>query len=147
MKLQSSLGFAAMVTTFAFGFAAKPVDAASSSCWYGESGRRMERFDCDVNRRVNANGHVVWDVATPQKGRHLTFVLWGHSSDTAGVADLIVKNRSVRIHWHKDRDGDIRLTNHQGAQLAVRFPGQPSVGRAGGGVMPAGAAYGDMFQR
>ena len=143
MRLRSTLVTAATITMFGLGLAAKPADAASTSCWYGKPGQRLEHFHCDVRKRVNANGHIVWDVSTSQKGKLFTFVLWGKDSDTSGNADFIVDGRDVRIHWHTDRDGDLRLTGNKG-QLAIRFPGSRP---AGSGVLPAGTAYGDMFQR
>ena len=144
MNLRSTLVSAATVALFGLGLTAKPADAASTSCWFGKSGQRLEHFNSDVRKRINANGHIVWDVSTYQRGKLFTFVLWGQKADTSGDADFIVQGQDVRVRWHSDADGDIRLTGRNG-QLAIRFPGRRPSG--GGGVIPAGAGYGDMFQR
>ena len=144
VNLRSILASAATVALFGLGWTTNPAEAASTSCWYGQLGERLERFNCDVHKRINANGHIVWDVSTKQRGTLFTFVLWGQKADTFGDADFIVEGRDVRIRWHSDADGDIRLTGRNG-QLAIRFPGRQSSG--GGGVIPAGTAYGDMFER
>lgn len=146
MNLRTSLVSAATVTMFGLGLAGSPADAASTSCWYGNQGERLEHFECDVNRRINYNGHVVWDIRSRQGGKLFTFVLWGNKSDKSGKADYVYNGTSHGLRWYEDRDGDIRLVNHSGSQLAVRFPGHSSPQR-GGGVIPAGTAYGDMFQR
>ena len=131
---------------FGLGLAASPADAASTSCWFCNQGERLEHFKCDVKRRTNYNGHVVWDVSSQRGGKLFTFVLWGRESDTSGNADFVYNGESKRLRWFQDRDGDLRLVNRSGSQLAVRFPGRSS-SQQGGGVIPAGTAYGDMFQR
>ena len=146
MDLRSKLISAATVTMFGLGLAGSPANAASTSCWYGNQVERLEHFECDVKRRINYNGHVVWDVSSQRGGKLFTFVLWGKESDTSGEADFVFNGRSTRLRWYEDRDGDVRLVNHSGSQLAVRFPGQSSTQQSGA-VIPAGSAYGDMFQR
>ena len=146
MNLRSTLVSAATATMFGLGLTGSPAHAASTSCWYGNEGERLEHFKCDVRRRINYNGHVVWDVSSQGGGKLFTFVLWGKESDTSGDADFVSNGTSTRLRWYEDRDGDLRLVNHRGSQLAVRFPGQSSPPQ-GGGVIPAGTAYGDMFQR
>ena len=144
MKFKTRLVSIATVAMFGLGLATKPANAASTSCWLGNRGQKLEHFDCYLNRRINYNGHVVWDVSTREHGKLFTFVLWGKESDTVGLADFIVDGKDVRVRWHEDREGDIRLTGGKG-QLAIRFPGYRSP--SGSGVAPAGVAYGDMFQR
>jgi len=42
-----------------------PGDAAmarTTKCWYGNAGTQLTHTFCDVNRRINANGHVVFDI-------------------------------------------------------------------------------------
>ncbi len=67
MNLRTSLVSAATVTMFGLGLAGSPADAASTSCWYGNQGERLEHFECDVRRRINYNGHVVWDATHRSK--------------------------------------------------------------------------------
>ena len=131
---------------FGLGLAGSPADAASTSCWYGNHGERFEHFECDVKRRINYNGHVVWVVSSQDGVKVFTFVLWGKESDTSGKADFVYNGKSARLRWYQDHEGDLRLVNHSGRQLAVRFPGYSSP-QQGGDVIPAGTAYGDMFQR
>ena len=146
MNVRTTLVSAATVALFGLGLAVKPADAASTSCWYGNQGERLKHFKCDVSRRTNYNGHIVWDVSPQGGGKKFTFVLWGKESDTSGQADFVYSGESTRLRWFEDRDGDLRLVSHSGNQLAVRFPGK-STSQQRGGVIPAGMAYGDMFQR
>ena len=146
MNLRTTLVSAATATMFGIGLAAAPVEAASTSCWYGNHGERLEHFKCNLNRRINYNGHIVWDIGAQNGGKTFTFVLWGNESDTTGKVDIIYNGKSTQLRWYKDRDGDLRLVNQNGSQLAIRFPGLSSP-QQGGGVIPAGTAYGDMFQR
>ena len=146
MNLRSTLVSVATATMFGFGLAGNPADAASTSCWYGNRGERLEHFKCDVKRRINFNGHIVWDVSAQGGGKLFTFVLWGKESDKSGQADFVYNGTSNRLRWYQDREGDLRLVNHTGKELAVRFPGR-SLTQQRSGVIPAGTAYGDMFQR
>ena len=55
---------------------------------------------CDVTRRVNYNGHVVWDVRLGSKT--VTFVLWQN-----GVGEAIWADGTRRIFDYSiDSDGD-----------------------------------------
>ena len=146
MNFRSKLISAAALTMFGLGITADPADAASTSCWYGDQSERLEHIDCDVQRRTNYNGHIVWDVSSTGGQKYFTFVLWGKESDASGKADFIYNGDHAIVRWHEDSDGDIRLTNQGGSQLAVRIPGY-SPARKDTGVIPAGSAYGDMFQR
>ena len=69
---------------------------------------------CDVNRRVNYNGHVVWDVRLGSQT--VTFVLWSN-----GVGEAIWSNGTRRIFDYSiDSDGDPRLTGRNGWQFFFR---------------------------
>lgn len=74
----------------------------------------MPSMPCDVSRRVNANGHVVWDVRLGSKT--VTFVLW-----TNGVGEAIWADGTRRVFdYHVDSDGDPRLTGRDGWQFSFR---------------------------
>ena len=64
----------------------------------------MPAMNCDVTRRINYNGHVVWDVGIGSK--KVTFVLWSN-----GIGEAIWADGTKRIfEYHLDSDGDPRLT-------------------------------------
>jgi len=74
----------------------------------------MPSMPCDVTRRVNYNGHVVWDVRLGSQT--VTFVL---RSD--GVGEAIWADGTRRIFDYTiDSDGDPRLTGRNGWQFSFR---------------------------
>ena len=74
----------------------------------------MPAMNCDVTRRINNNGHVVWDVGIGSE--KVTFVLW-----TNGVGEAIWADGTQRIFkYHLDSDGDPRLTGKGGWQFSFR---------------------------
>ena len=148
LKLRSKIIASITIAMFGLGLVAKPSDAATTSCWFGERNQRLEQFNCSVVKRINANGHIVWDVGDNQNEKVFTFVIWGDKQTSNGEADFIYQGKSIRVYWHQDRDGDIRLTSRNGSQMAIRMPRRPaSSPRSGNTVVPAGGIYGDMFQQ
>ena len=105
-----TLGLAGAATALALNLAA-PVkaEAATAPCYYGDAGELLEEFWCDTTRRVNANGHIVYDVKGAATGDLLgTIVLW--DDDTA---EWIQEDGSVNPNFvTEDLDhGYIRLIN------------------------------------
>ena len=78
-----TLGLAGAATALALNLAApQKAEARITDCHYGEAGQLMEQDLCDVTRRINANGHIVFDIADVRTGeRFATVVLW--DDDTA----------------------------------------------------------------
>ena len=80
----------------------EPAMAKTTKCWYGNAHEQLTHTFCDVNRRVNANGHVVFDVDGLG-----TVVLWDDQTaeiigDDGGYTDNLIVTQSGR---------DIRLIN------------------------------------
>ena len=78
-----TLGLAGAATALALNLAApQKAEARITDCHFGEAGQTLEKDLCDVTRRINANGHVVFDIKEPHTDRHIgTVVLW--DDDTA----------------------------------------------------------------
>lgn len=95
-------------------FAAAPAEARRSTCWASNGTGSMPAMACDVTRRVNYNGHVVWDVRLGSQ--KVTFVLW-----TNGVGEAIWADGTRRIfNYSVDSHGDPRLTGRGGWQFSFR---------------------------
>ena len=95
-------------------FASAPAEARRSTCWASSGLGSMPSMSCDVTRRVNYNGHVVWDVRLGSKT--VTLVLWSN-----GVGEAIWADGTRRIFdYHLDSDGDPRLTGRDGWQFSFR---------------------------
>ena len=113
MKLFSSIATAAVVAASTT-FMAAPAEARSSTCWASDNNGSMTAMTCDVTRRINNNGHVVWDVGIGSE--KVTFVLWSN-----GVGEAIWADGTQRIFkYHLDSDGDPRLTGKGGWQFSFR---------------------------
>ena len=77
-------------------------EAKTSKCWYGHAGTTLTHTFCDVTRRINANGHVVFDVAGLG-----TIVLWDDNT-----AELIGENGSYNDNYIVESVGrEHRLIN------------------------------------
>jgi len=89
--------------------------ANAGTCWFerGDTGRLVASY-CQTNRRVNANGHVVYDVVD-HRGDEVTLVLW--NDNTAEI--LMNGNRVWARTWH-DNQGDLRLESAFG-EMAIRL--------------------------
>ena len=80
--------------------------ATAGTCWFrrGPDANRMGANYCSTSRRVNANGHVVFDIVD-HKGTKSTFVFWTNDTvEIIGIAPRPIIGRT----W-TDRDGDIRI--------------------------------------
>ena len=88
--------------------------AKAGTCWFNNGRGSLSPSYCQTNRRINANGHVVFDIVD-HRGDKLTLVLW-----TDGTAELLMNGgRQVGRHWY-DRQGDLRLETNYG-EMAVRL--------------------------
>ena len=89
-----------------------PVQAGT--CWYAKAGNRMVSEWCSVKYRVNANGHNVIDIVDNSRNQG-TIVLW-----TGGNAEVIYNGQVFNARWFRDSDGDVRISNPDGSELAFR---------------------------
>ena len=97
----------ALIAVSSFGTIAH-ANAATTNCWIVGNHQTASRrpFRCNVNRRINANGHIVWDVThNQQNGASFTVVLW--TDDTADVS--FRDGTSVHVPAYTDSDGDQRI--------------------------------------
>ena len=78
-----TLGLTGSILALGVSMAApQKAEARVADCHFGQAGQILEKDLCDVNRRVNANGHVVFDIKDVRTDRHIgTVVLW--DDDTA----------------------------------------------------------------
>ncbi len=102
-----ALAASALIAVTTLG-AVAPAQAQSTNCWilgnYPTASRKP--FRCNVDRRVNANGHTVFDV-THYKGNGASFtvVFWSNN-----IAEIIVPGKSpIKLRAYTDKDGDQRL--------------------------------------
>ena len=104
-----TLGLAGAATALALNLAAPTkAEARVTDCHFGPAGQILTEDLCDVNRRVNANGHVVFDIKRVRTNRHVgTIVLW--DDDTA---EWIKDGKVIRNILTEDLpNGYIRLVD------------------------------------
>lgn len=108
----------ALATTLALGgMFGGLAPAEAGTCWFREGRYHNAAPEyCATERRINSNGHVVFDV-TDIKGQTLTIVMWDdNTAELIGIADYVVK-----VPIYTDRDGDTRFVLPQGREFIVRF--------------------------
>ena len=91
--------------------------AEAGTCWFrhGEYHRAQGEW-CGTERRINANGHVVFDV-TDNKGKTVTIVMWDdNTAELIGLLDYV-----VTVPTYTDSEGDTRFVFPQGREFIVRF--------------------------
>ena len=103
-----ALAASALIAVSGFG-AIAPANAATTNCWIVGNHQTASRhaFRCNVNRRINANGHIVWDVTHYQNnGANFTVVFW-----TDDTAEVIFADGTPNVHVpsYTDSDGDQRI--------------------------------------
>mgnify|MGYP003681699952 CR=1 FL=1 len=92
---------AALTCTFG-GLDGLQAEAKTTRCWYGDAGTQLTHSFCEVQRRVNANGHIVFDVENLG-----TIVLWNDNT-----AELIGTNGEYTNNFITITEGrDTRLVN------------------------------------
>ena len=96
---------------------AAPAPADAGTCWFRDHANHVADAEwCATNRRINSNGHVVFDV-TDDRNRTLTIVMWDDDK-----AELIgVAPNPVVVPFYTDSDGDQRFVLPRGAEFIVRF--------------------------
>ena len=90
--------------------------AQAGTCWFerGNTGR-LAPTHCQTTRRINSNGHVVFDIID-HEGTEFTLVMW--DDNTAELIGLGHGVTNARI-W-TDRQGDLRIETAAG-EMAIRF--------------------------
>ena len=88
--------------------------AEAGTCWFSNGQGSLAPSYCQTGRRVNANGHVVFDVID-YKGTEMTLVLWDDNT-----AEMIVDGQKIWARTWYDRSGDLRLETAHG-EMAIRF--------------------------
>ena len=101
--------------TVAFG--AVPAEAKVGVCQAGWPGERLEKFECDVDRRVNANGHVVFDLGEPNGKPAFTIVLWEDMS-----AEVIFEGKVQDAVTEHMGGGYYRIISHARGNFNIIFP-------------------------
>ena len=87
--------------------------AEAGTCWYMDSGRTVNGQYCYTNRRINYNGHVVFDIIDAE-GKKFTVVLWDDN-----IAEVIWPGRRpFQVRTYTDSDGDIRLVWPDGFEFS-----------------------------
>ena len=90
--------------------------ANAGTCWFerGNTGRLAASY-CQTNRRINANGHVVFDIVDRQ-GTEMTLVLWDDNT-----AEVLSNGERYVVRTSYDQQGDLRLIGDNGTEMAVRL--------------------------
>ena len=105
-----------LALTFA-GIIGAGTPAEAGTCWFRENvAHNAQPEYCGTERRINANGHVVYDV-TDNKGQTVTIVMW--DDDTAELIGLV--DKVITVPMYTDSDGDTRFVFPQGREFIVRF--------------------------
>ena len=108
----------ALATTLALtGFVGGITPAQAGTCWFREGQHHLAQGEwCGTERRINANGHVVFDI-TDNKGKTITIVMWDdNTAELIGLVDQV-----ITVPTYTDRDGDTRFVFPQGREFIVRF--------------------------
>lgn len=70
---------------------------------------------CDVHRRINSNGHTVFDIRW-RNGSDVTVVLWSNMT-----AEVIFDDTVKVFNTYFDSDGDVRLVGRNGFEFSFRM--------------------------
>ena len=89
--------------------------ANAGTCWFANNRGTLSPSYCQTNRRINANGHVVFDVVDA-KGTEVTLVFW--NDDTA---EILMNGQRLWARTSYDRQGDLRLEVAGGGEMAIRL--------------------------
>ena len=92
-----ALAIATAITVGGLIGSASPAEARQTNCYFGDAGQTLTRKICDVTRRINYNGHTVFDIRGPIKA---TVVLWDNNS-----GEVIINGR-VNRHFVTEYEGN-----------------------------------------
>ena len=115
-QMFKSLAAAALITLSSL--SAAPANARPSTCWMSNPdsySRRMPATYCDVHRRINANGHTVFDIRW-RDGSDVTVVLWNNNT-----AEVIFDDTIKVFETYIDSRGDVRLVGRNGFEFSFRM--------------------------
>ena len=104
----------ALATTLALGgIVGGMAPANAGTCWYDtNTAQTVYGQYCQTERRINANGHVVWDL----EGGAFTLVFW-----TDEIVEIIgLTERPYQATYFVDSDGDYRI-QVKGSEMAIRL--------------------------
>ena len=91
--------------------------AQAGTCWFETGNGRMTASYCQTNRRINYNGHVVFDVVD-YAGNEITLVFW----DDNTVELVGMTARPIKGYTWIDRQGDTRIEVPQvDFEMAIRL--------------------------
>ena len=97
--------------------------AAPTSCWLAtsDSPDQVAPQTCDVDMRINANGHKVVDIVTVNDGARISVVFWKDDNGNPSYAEVFF-GPSQRTVWsyRYDNDGDVHLY-HRGTRNQIWF--------------------------
>ena len=89
--------------------------ANAGTCWFENNRGNLSPSYCQTNRRINANGHVVFDIVDHQ-GTEMTLVLWNDNT-----AEVLSNGERYVVRTSYDQQGDLRLIGDNGTEMAVRL--------------------------
>jgi len=107
-----ALALSAVLAAGSFFGAVAPANAGT--CWFDNGRGGLSPSYCQTNRRINSNGHVVFDVVDFQ-GTKMTLVLWDDNT-----AEMIMNGQVINAHTWYDREGDLRIEVAGGWEMAIR---------------------------
>ena len=89
--------------------------ANAGTCWFENNRGSLSASYCQTNRRINANGHVVFDVVDAN-GTEVTLVLWNDNT-----AEILMNGQRLWARTWYDNQGDLRLAVQGGSEMAIRL--------------------------
>ena len=92
-----------------------PTKAEAGTCWFENGRGSLAPTYCQTQRRINNNGHVVFDVVD-HRGDKMTLILWDDNT-----AEMIMNGQVINARATYDRQGDLRLVTAGGFEMAIRF--------------------------
>ncbi len=110
MNFKALLASAAIIST-SFLVPIEPANAGT--CWYIESNRSTSGEYCRTTRRINYNGHVVFDIVDGS-GQFFTVILWDDN-----IAEVVgLTERPMQLKTYVDYQGDTRIVWNDGSEFA-----------------------------
>ena len=97
-------------------FTTLPAQAAPQTCAFRFPDRSVEEFSCDVNTRLNANGHKVNDITVFYQGRsiEMSVILWKNADGTPDYAETFYKGEQDAIPYFRAKNGMFGVGPDQG---------------------------------